>query len=150
MQCACLLAQQSFGEGGVGNVRGQVGASFGNAPHEGFLTGKLILADGVVDAVLGDHVLRECGIDDPPHQHVFDKGIFFAQVALDEIIDPTQAQVVGRSSEKDDRARRRVGAEIACEFQQRRDAGSLLGTRGEGRHDRHGVVVRLQHDHVFF
>ena len=90
-----LLAQQPFGESGVGNVRGQVGASCSNAPHEGFLAGKFLLADGVVDAVLGNHIMRECGIDDPSHQHVFDKRIFFAQIALDEIIDPAQAQMVG-------------------------------------------------------
>ena len=66
-----------------------------------------------MDAVLGDHALRECGIDDPPHQHVFDEGILFAQVTLNEIIDPAQAQVVGRGGEKDDRARWRIRAEIA-------------------------------------
>ena len=144
------MAQQPFGEGSVGNARGQVGAPFGNAPHEGFLTGELLLADGVVDAILGNHVPRECSIDDPPHQHVLDEGLFFAQIALDEIINPAQTQVVGRSGEEYDRARWWIFAEIACQFQQRSNAGGLLGTWGKGWHHGHGVVVRFQHDHVLF
>ena len=105
-----------------------------------------LATQSIADAGLLDHSARERRIDDPPYEHAFGERVFPAQVALNEVVDAAQAEVVSGGGQEQEGAFRGVGLEVAGQFYQCRDASRLLGSGSEARDDRHGVVVGLEDD----
>ena len=145
-----LLAHDPFLDSGSCDALDEGGILPRHRAHQPLLAGEFLATDPIEHSILFDHLPGQGRLDDPANQHAVDEGILSAHVALDEVVDTAQPQMVRRGGQKDDRARRRVFAEIAGQFDQPGDARRLLGSGTQGRHHRHRVVVRLQDDDVLF
>ena len=81
--------------------------------------------------------------------HALPEVLAATAVAVEEVVDTGQSLEVRRSGQEEHRIVRPVLREHLGQVEQGDDARCILGARGQGRHHRDGVVVRLDDDHLF-